>query len=54
MIHAPCLAYHIPDLADVPSRKRADTRRRGQLLGLMTGAMRTRLGALLAAPGQAQ
>ncbi len=52
--HLPCLAYQTPDLADVPSRKRADTRRRGQLLGLMIGAMRTRLGALLAAPGLTQ
>jgi len=48
--HLSCQPYRPPELAGVASRKRADARRRGELLAVMTQAMRGELGALLAAP----
>ena len=46
--HLPCAPYRLPDLADVPSKKRADARRRGELLQSMSNGMRAQLTALLA------
>ncbi|PHV22744.1 hypothetical protein CSQ92_06795 [Janthinobacterium sp. BJB446] len=48
--HLPCAAYRAPDLADVPSKKRADARRRGELLQCMASGMRAQLACLLEAP----
>ena len=48
--YLPCAAYRAPDLAAVPSKKRADARRRGELLQCMTNDMRAQLAALLHAP----
>ena len=48
--HLPCAPYRAPDLADVPSKKRADARRRGQLLQCMSADMRAQLACLLEAP----
>ncbi|MDN2710278.1 DUF535 family protein [Janthinobacterium sp. SUN118] len=48
--HLPCAAYRPADLADVPSKKRADARRRGELLLGMTADMRAQLAFLLDAP----
>ncbi|MGX9697690.1 VirK/YbjX family protein [Janthinobacterium lividum] len=48
--HLPCAAYRAPDLADVPSKKRADARRRGELLQSMASGMRAQLACLLEAP----
>ncbi|MGK5064942.1 VirK/YbjX family protein [Janthinobacterium sp. LB3P112] len=48
--HLPCAPYRAPDLADVPSKKRADARRRGQLLQSMSNDMRAQLAGLLEAP----
>ncbi|MCC7596180.1 DUF535 family protein [Janthinobacterium sp. FW305-129] len=45
--HLPCAPYRAPDLADVPSKKRADARRRGELLQGMAAGMRAQLAALL-------
>jgi uncharacterized protein VirK/YbjX len=47
--HLPCLPYRVPDLAEVPSKKRADARRRGELLLSMTADMRAQLAAMLTA-----
>ena len=47
--HLPCLPYRMPDLAGVPSKKRADARRRGELLLSMTADMRAQLAAMLTA-----
>ena len=41
--HLPCAAYRLPDLAGVPSKKRADARRRGELLLAMAEEMRMQL-----------
>ena len=46
--HLPCAPYRAPDLAEVPSKKRADARRRGELLHGMADDMRAQLAALLA------
>lgn len=51
--HLPCAAYQMPDLAEVPSKKRADARRRGELLQAMALEMRTQLAARLQAPSTA-
>lgn len=48
--HLPCAAYRVPDLAGVPSKKRADARRRGELLLGMAADMRAQLAAMIAAP----
>lgn len=48
--HLPCQPYRPPELAGMASRKRADARRRGELLAVMTQAMRGKLGPLLEAP----
>lgn len=48
--HLPCAPYRAPDLADVPSKKRADARRRGELLQSMASGMRAQLACLLEAP----
>ncbi|MDZ5633543.1 VirK/YbjX family protein [Janthinobacterium sp. GMG1] len=48
--HLPCAPYRAPDLADVPSKKRADARRRGDLLQCMSADMRAQLAGLLEAP----
>ena len=48
--HLPCAPYRAPDLADVPSKKRGDARRRGQLLQCMSADMRGQLACLLEAP----
>lgn len=48
--HLPCLPCRPPELAGVASRKRADARRRGELLTMLSHAMRGKLGALLEAP----
>ena len=48
--HLPCAPYRVPDLAEVPSKKRADARRRGELLLSMTADMRAQLAAMLTAP----
>lgn len=48
--HLPCAPYRAPDLAELPSNKRAETRRRGELLHAMTLEMRTQLATLLHAP----
>ncbi|PHV29171.1 hypothetical protein CSQ93_03530 [Janthinobacterium sp. BJB426] len=48
--HLPCAPYRAPDLADVPSKKRADARRRGELLQCMSADMRAQLAGLLEAP----
>ena len=48
--HLPCARYRAPDLADVPSKKRADARRRGELLQCMSADMRAQLACLLEAP----
>ncbi|MCM2564888.1 VirK/YbjX family protein [Janthinobacterium kumbetense] len=48
--HLPCAPYRAPDLADVPSKKRADARRRGELLQCMSADMRAQLACLLEAP----
>lgn len=45
--HLPCAPYRVPDLATVPSKKRADARRRGELLQGMTADMRAQLAGLL-------
>ena len=47
--HLPCAPYRMPDLAGVPSKKRADARRRGELLLSMTADMRAQLAAMLTA-----
>ncbi|MFZ4875857.1 VirK/YbjX family protein [Janthinobacterium sp. Mn2066] len=48
--HLPCTPYRSPDLSEVPSNKRAETRRRGELLHAMARDMRAQLAALLQAP----
>lgn len=48
--HLPCAPYRVPGLADVPSKKRADARRRGELLQNMASGMRAQLACLLEAP----
>ena len=48
--HLPCQPYRPPELAGVASRKRADTRRRGELLAMISTAMRGTLAPLLEAP----
>jgi uncharacterized protein len=48
--HLPCAPYRAPDVADVPSKKRADARRRGQLLQCMSADMRAQLARLLETP----
>lgn len=48
--HLPCAPYRAPDLAGVPSRKRADARRRGELLQGMADGMRAQLADFLEAP----
>lgn len=48
--HLPCAPYRTPDLAGVPSRKRADARRRGELLQGMADGMRAQLADFLEAP----
>ena len=48
--HLPCIPYRAPDLADVPSKKRADARRRGELLLCMAADMRAQLAAMITAP----
>ena len=48
--HLPCAPYRAPDLAGVPSRKRADARRRGELLKDMADGMRAQLADFLEAP----
>jgi uncharacterized protein VirK/YbjX len=48
--HLPCAPYRAPDLAGVPSRKRADARRRGELLQDMADGMRAQLADFLEAP----
>lgn len=48
--HLPCAPYRAPDLAGVPSKKRADARRRGELLQCMSADMRAQLAGLLEAP----
>lgn len=45
--HLPCQAYRPPELRDVPSKKRADARRRGELLSSITCTMRGALQAAL-------
>ncbi|SIR79054.1 hypothetical protein SAMN05880566_12220 [Janthinobacterium sp. TND4EL3] len=45
--HLPCAPYRVPDLATVPSKKRADARRRGELLQGIAADMRAQLAALL-------
>ncbi len=47
--HLPCAPYRAPDLAEVPSKKRADARRRGELLQCMAADMRAQLAAMLTA-----
>ena len=47
--HLSCLPYRVPDLAEMPSKKRADARRRGELLLSMTADMRAQLAAMLTA-----
>ncbi|PHV33004.1 hypothetical protein CSQ94_11985 [Janthinobacterium sp. BJB312] len=48
--HLPCAAYRAPELAAVPPKKRADARRRGELLQCMSADMRAQLAGLLDAP----
>ncbi|MBB5371373.1 MULTISPECIES: DUF535 family protein [unclassified Janthinobacterium] len=48
--HLPCLPYRSPDLDAIPSKKRAETRRRGELLQAMALEMRVQLAALLQTP----
>ncbi|KAB8038238.1 VirK/YbjX family protein [Janthinobacterium aquaticum] len=48
--HLPCAPYRLPDLAAVPSRKRADVRRRGEMLQTMISGMRVQLAGFLEAP----
>ncbi|WP_454774943.1 VirK/YbjX family protein [Janthinobacterium tructae] len=48
--HLPCAPYRTPDLAEVPSKKRADARRRGELLQCMSADMRAQLAAMITAP----
>src|SRR5450830_1737573 len=48
--HLPCLPYRSPDLDAIPSKKRAEIRRRGELLQAMALEMRVQLAALLQAP----
>lgn len=48
--HLPCTAYRMPDLLQVPSKKRADARRRGELLQGMFYDMRAQLAGMLMAP----
>jgi len=48
--HLPCLPYRVPDMAEVPSKKRADARRRGELLLSMSADMRSQLAHLLETP----
>ncbi|PIG30702.1 uncharacterized protein VirK/YbjX [Janthinobacterium sp. 35] len=48
--HLPCAPYRVPDLAEVPSKKRADVRRRGELLLSMAADMRGQLAHLLETP----
>ncbi|PVX36395.1 DUF535 family protein [Janthinobacterium sp. 78] len=48
--HLPCAPYRVPDLAKVPSKKRADARRRGELLLSMAADMRGQLAHLLETP----
>ena len=48
--HLPCAPYRVPDLAEVPSKKRADARRRGELLLSMAADMRGQLAHLLETP----
>ena len=48
--HLPCTAYRAPDLLDVPSKKRADARRRAGMLEQLAAEMRTQLATLLATP----
>ena len=51
--HLHCAAYRAPSLAEVPSKKRADARRRGELLLCMTADMRAQLSSLLDTPAAA-
>lgn len=48
--HLPCAPYRTPDLSELPSKKRAETRRRGELLQAMALDMRAQLAALLQTP----
>ena len=48
--HLPCAPYRVPDLAELPSKKRADARRRGELLLSMAAGMRGQLAHLLETP----
>ena len=48
--HLPCAPYRVPDMAEVPSKKRADARRRGELLICMAADMRGQLAHLLETP----
>ena len=48
--HLPCAPYRVPDLAELPSKKRADARRRGELLLSMAADMRGQLAHLLETP----
>ena len=48
--HLPCAPYRAPDLAELPSKKRADARRRGELLLGMAADMRAQLAAMITAP----
>ena len=48
--HLPCQPYRPPALADMASRKRADARRRGELLAMLAHAMRGTLAPLLDSP----
>ena len=48
--HLPCAPYRVPDMAEVPSKKRADARRRGELLLSMAADMRAQLAGLLETP----
>ena len=48
--HLPCARYRAPDLAELPSRKRADARRRGELLQCLSADMRAQLAGWLDTP----
>ena len=48
--HLPCTPYRVPDLSEAASKKRAEIRRRGELLQAMALEMRVQLAALLQAP----
>lgn len=48
--HLPCAPYRAPDLQDVPSKKRADARRRAAMLAQLSTDMRTQLANMLETP----